>query len=41
MKKIEYKQPTIKVVKLQQAQLLAGSPKTLSGSGPDNWEELE
>lgn len=38
-----YQKPTINVVKLQhQTHILAGSgPKTLQGSGPYDYEELE
>ena len=43
MIKKEYQKPTVNVVKIQhQTQILAGSgPKTLQGSGPYDYEELE
>ena len=43
MIKKEYQKPTVSVVKiLHQSQILAGSgPKTLAGTGPYDYEELE
>ena len=43
MIKKEYQKPTVNVVKIQyQSQILAGSgPKTLAGTGPYDYEELE
>ena len=43
MIKKEYQRPTVSVVKIQhQSQILAGSgPKTLEGTGPEDYEDLE
>ena len=41
MIKKAYEKPTVTVVKLQQSQMLCTSPKTLQGTGPDDWEDLD
>ena len=40
MTKKDYQKPTMKVVKIQQSQMLCSSPATLRGTS-DEWEELE
>jgi len=39
MNKKTYQQPTIEVVKMQQSQMLCGSPKELEGT-PEEYQEL-
>ena len=41
MKKKQYQQPTIKTVKIQQAQMLCGSVNNVTTSGLDGEEKLD